>query len=157
VSYIVRGRSAATAATADHAICGFWNPHATTRIKVVSFSLFKQGGAGAAGDSFRMRRTSATGTAGSTVTPGRETHSEYGVAPVSGALLHLAAYSVQPTLVSGDLGIGWTAPNVQGAGIVYPIPGGIVLPPGAGIALVQVAATAWPISEIVFAWLEDWL
>lgn len=155
--YTCRGRSAATAATADHAISALWNPHSTQRIKLVALSVFKQGGAGAAGDSFRLRRISARGTAGSTVTPDIDHHSMAAVAPVSGALLDLAAYSVQPTLIAtSDLGIGWTAPAVQGAGLVYPIPGGIEIPPGAGIAIVQVAATAWPASEITYSWMEDW-
>jgi len=155
--YSVRGRSAATAATADHAICALWNPSTTQRIKVIAFSVFKQGGAGAAGDSFRGRRITARGTPGSTVTPGIAQHSTRGVAPPSGVLLDLAAYSVQPTLDGTvDLAIGWVAPAVQGAGIVYPIPGGIEIPPGTGLALIQVAATAWPASEITFSWLEDW-
>ncbi len=154
--YTVRGRTAATAATADHAIAGFWNPHATQRCKVVSFAVFKQAGAGTAGDAFRLRRISARGTPATTVTPGRETHSTYGVAPVSGVLLDLAAYTVQPTLIAGDFGFGWAAPAVQGAGIVLPIPGGIEIPPGAGLVLIQVAATIWPISDITFSWLEDW-
>ncbi len=156
--YLVRGRTAATAATADHAIAQIWNPHATQRIKVVEFSVFKQGGAGTAGDSFRFRRTSARGTAGSTVTPGIEHHIERAVAPVSGFLLDLAAFTVQPTLVAGsEIPPGWTAPAVQGAGIVKPFPGGIVVPPGTGLVIVQVAATIWPVSEIGFAVLEDWM
>jgi len=40
---------------------------------------------------------------------------------------------------------------------VLPVPGGLVLPPGSGVAIVQVAATAWPASEITFYWLEDWM
>ena len=154
--YTVRGRSAATVATADHVIAQVWNPHASARIKVVSFAIFKQGGAGAAGDSLRLRRSTARGTAGSTVTPDIDTHSERAIAPPSGFLLDLAAFSVQPTLDTSDFGIGWTAPAVVGAGIVYPIPSGIVVPFGTGLVLVQVAATVWPISEITFAVLEDW-
>lgn len=157
--YTVRGRSAATAATADHAICTLWNPHATQRVKVLQWSLFKQGGAGAAGDSIRLRRISARGTPGSTVTPGISNHSELAAAPVSGLLLDLAAFTTQPTLLASsvDMGIGWDAAAVQGAGLVYPIPGGLIIPPGAGIAIIQVAGTAWPASEVAFVWLEDWL
>src|SRR6266542_6986339 len=155
--YSVRGRSAATALTADHAICGLWNPHATQRIKVVSFAAFKQGGAGATGDAFRLRRTTARGTAGSTVTPTIANHDKRAVAPSSGVLLDLAAYSVQPTLDGTvDLGLGWTAPGVAGAGIVIPFPGGIEIGPGAGIVVIQVAATIWPTTEVTFYWLEDW-
>lgn len=154
--YTVRGANAATAATADHAICAMWNPHATQRVKILQWSLFKAA-AGAAGDRIRLRRITARGTAGSTVTPGISNHSERGAAPVSGVLLDLSAYSVQPTLDTIDMGIGWDAAAVAGAGLVYPIPGGIVLPPGAGLAIIQVVATAWPVSEISFSWLEDWL
>ena len=157
--YSVRGRTVATAATADHAIASLWNPHASQRIKIVSFALFKNGGAGTAGDSFRLRRITARGTAGSTQTPNISNHSTRGVGPVSGALLDLAAFSVQPTLEASsvDMGIGYTPPALQGAGIVLPIPGGIELGPGAGVAIIQVAATIWPTSDITFSWLEDWM
>lgn len=155
--YSVRGRNAATAATADHAVWGFWNPHATQRIKVIAFSMFAQSAAPAAGWSGRLRRITARGTPGSTVTPAIQNHSLYGVAPPSGVLLDVAAYSVQPTLNSLDLGIGYTFAAVQGSGIVYPIPGGIEIGPGAGLAFIQVPATASVAFEISISWLEDWL
>ncbi len=153
--YIVRGRTAATAATANHAIFGIWNPHATQRIKLIQFALFK-GAAGAAGDSFRFRRATARGTAGSTVTPDIDHHSQQGIAPPSGFLLDLAAYSVQPTLDASEIGPGWTAAAVAAAGIVYPLPGGIEIKPGEGLVCAQVAATAWPVSEVTVVLLEDW-
>lgn len=155
--YTVTGVTAATGLVADSAICAMFNPHATHRIKIVQFQIFKNGGAGVVGDAIRMRRITARGTPGSTITPGIQSHSERGVAPVSGVLLDLSAYTVQPTLDLIDLGFGWTAPAVQGAGIVLPIPGGIVIPPGAGLAIIQIAATAWPASNVTFAWLEDWM
>jgi hypothetical protein len=155
MSYHVRGRTAATAATADHAICNFWNPHSTQRIKVLSFLVFKTA-AGIAGDSFRLRRSTTRGTPGSTVTPDIDHHSERAIAPPSGVLLDLAAFTGQPTFDASDIPPGWTAAAQAASGLVYPIPGGIILPPGTGIGLVQVAATAWPISEIGFSWLEDW-
>lgn len=155
--YTVRGRNAATAATADHAIWAIWNPHTTQRIKVLAFSMFAQSGAPAAGYSVRLRRITARGTPGSTVTPSITAHSTRGVAPPSGAVLDLAAYTVQPTLEAGDLGLGYTFAAVQGSGIVYPIPGGIEVPPGTGLACVQVPATASVQFEITVTWLEDWL
>jgi len=154
--YTVRSITVATAATADHTIADLWNPHATQRIKVVSVAIFKRGGAGTAGDNLRLKRATVRGTAGSTVTPDIDNHGERAVAPVSGVLLDLSAFSVQPTLDASDLGFGWVAPAVQGAGIVMPIPGGIVIPPGTGLAIVQVQATIWPTSEITYSWLEDY-
>jgi len=157
--YSVRGRTVATAATADHAIWGFWNPHSTQRIKLIQFSMFPQGAAPAAGFSARLRRTSARGTAGSTVTPNSSNHSTLGITPGSGALLDLAAYSAQPTLLASsvDFGFGNTFPAVQGGGFVLPVPGGIEIPPGAGVAFIQVAATASTTFEVTVWWLEDWL
>lgn len=153
--YTCRGRSAATAATADHAIAQLWNPASTQRIKVIQFGVFK-GGAGAANDAFRLRRSTARGTAGSTVTPNIEAHSERAVAPVSGALIDLAAFSVQPTLAAGELGPEFMAAAFAAAGTIYAIPGGIVIPPGTGLVIAQIAATAWPLSSISWSWLEDW-
>lgn len=155
--YSVRGRTAATAATADHAIFSIWNPHTTQRIKLLSVSMFAQSAAPAAGYSARFRRITARGTAGSTVTPGISNHSTRGVAPVSGVLLDLAAFSVQPTLDTVDTVLGYTFAAVQGSGIVLPIPGGLEIGPGAGVAFIQVPATASPTFEVAATWLEDWM
>lgn len=155
--YSVRGRTTATAATADHAIAQLWNPHATQRIKVISFALFKTT-TGTAADSLRLRRSSGRGaTPSSTVTPGIENHSERAVAPPSGVLLDMGAFGTQPTLVAAsELGPDWIAAAFAAAGINYAIPGGIVVPPGTGLVIAQITATAWPISGVTFVWLEDW-
>ena len=155
--YSVRGINVATAATADHAIWALWNPHATQRIKLINFAMFARGAAPAAGFNTRLRRISARGTAGSTVTPGISSHSTRGAAPVSGALLDLAAYSVQPTLDGIDLAPGFVFAAVQASGLVYPVPGGLEIGPGAGIACIQVQAAASVTFEIGATWLEDWL
>jgi hypothetical protein len=158
MSYSMRGRAAATAATADHAVFSIWNPHSTHRIKVISFAMFAQV-APTAGWTGRFRRISARGTAGSTVTPNSSNHSELAVAPVSGVLLDLAQYSAQPTLLASsvDMLLGYPYPATIGAGIIYPIPGGVIVPPGAGIAYIQVPATASTAMEVAVTWLEDWL
>lgn len=156
--YSVRGRNAATAATADHAIWGFWNPHSTHRIKVISISQFAQSAAPAAGFSCRLRRITTQGTPGSSITPGISAHSQRGIAPPSGVILGLASYAgAQPTLDTNDFGIGFVFANQQGSGLVYPFPGGIEIGPGAGIAMIQVAATASVQFDITVSWLEDWL
>ncbi|HYT45042.1 MAG TPA: hypothetical protein VEP90_22130, partial [Methylomirabilota bacterium] len=111
----------------------------------------------AAGFGVRLRRITARGTAGSTVTPGISNDSKRGAAPVSGYLLDLAAFTVQPTLDTVDMGIGFTFSAVQGSGLVYPIPGGIEIGPGAGLACIQVPATASVTFDISTVSLEDWL
>lgn len=153
--YSVRGRSAATAATAGHAVFQVWNPHTTQTIKLVQLAIFKTG-AGTAADSIRFQRSTARGVAGSTVTPDIDNHSIRGIAPPSGFLLDLAAFTTQPTLDASELVLGWTAAALAASGIIYPIPGGVEIPPGTGIVCTQVAATAWPASEITVVVLEDW-
>ena len=157
--YSVRGRNAATTANADHAIWGFWNPHSTQRIRVVSFAMWAQTAVGVATFAVRLRRTSARGTPGSTVTANSSSDSKLGAAPLSGALLDLAAYSAQPTLLASavDFTIGFTLSTTVAAGFVYPVPGGIEIGPGAGIAMIQVPATISAIYEITLTWLEDWV
>lgn len=152
--YYARGFTAATAATANHAIAELWNPGTLSgrRIKVVEVWIFKAG-AGAANDSLYLCRTTARGTAGSTVTPDVDNAGEFDSAPPSGALLDLAAFTVQPTLATPGM-LGWVAPAVAGAGIQIPLPRGIIIPAGGGLALVQRAATAWPTSEVAFVF-ED--
>ena len=158
--YSARGRNAATAATADHCVWSLWNPHSTQRIKLIAFSMFAQSAAPAAGWSCSLRRIPARGTAGSTGTPNSSNHSIRGVAPPSGALLDLASFGgSQPTLEASsvDFGIGFTFANAQASGLVYPIPGGLEIGPGAGIACIQVPATASAQFEITVSWMEDWL
>ena len=152
--YTVRGRSAATAATADHAIAQLWNAHSTQRIRCVQFSVqpITDPGANAG---MRLKRSTARGTAGSTVTPNIDNHSESAVAPVSGALLDLAAFSVQPTLASAELGPDFHAASSQGSVFIYDIPGGIAIPPGTGLVLSQAGAFVFAASTIHFVWFED--
>jgi hypothetical protein len=111
----------------------------------------------AAGWAGRFIRISARGTAGSTVTPAIQNHSERAIAPPSGLLLDLSAYSVQPTLDSTATPLfGYTFAAVSGSGFVYPIPGGWILGPGAGIGFAQVPATASVAFDVNASWLEDW-
>jgi hypothetical protein len=150
--FSVRGLTVATAATADHAIAALWNPDSLKRIKVFETGIFKTAG-GTAGDSLYITRITARGTAGSTVTPDADNAWDADDVPASGALLDLAAYSVQPTLGTPRM-FGWVASAGAGAGIIWPTPRGISIPPLGGLALVQRAATIWPVSEVYFCWTE---
>lgn len=152
MEYYVRGFTVATAATADHAIFGVWNPSSTRRIRLLEWAIFKAG-AGTANDSGRWVRTTARGTAGSTVTPDADNAADGASVPPSGFLLDLSAYSVQPTKATPDM-IGWVAPAVAGAGIDLPVPRGIWIPAGTGLVYYQRAATIWPTSE-VWVCVED--
>lgn len=150
--YSVRGRTAATAATADHGVFTLWNASGTKRIAVYEYGL-AAAVAPAAGASIYLRRVTARGTAGSTVTPGAPQSFAGDAAPPSGALLDLAAYTVQPTFSAAGFQ-GWVFAAVAASGLIYPIPRGIEIPPGAGLSVVTAAAVAIPASEVWFSWEE---
>jgi len=150
--FSVRGFTAATAATADHAIAQLWNPDTLKRIKMLELGLFKAG-AGTANDSVYLVRTTAEGTVGSTVTPDADNSWDGDDTTASAARLGLAAFSVQPTKATPNLW-GWVASVVAGSGVIWPTPRGIWIPPGTGLAIAQRAATIWPISEVYFVFEE---
>ena len=150
--YSVRGRTVATAATLDHGVATLWNPHATQRLVVYEVGLCAAA-APAAGASFYLRRSTARGTAGSTVTPAIQQAFARAVAPPSGALLDLATYTGQPTFEAGGF-MGWVLAAVAASGIIVPIPRGIEVPPGAGLSIVTAAGVAVPASEVWFGWQE---
>jgi hypothetical protein len=77
------------------------------------------------------------------------------VAPVSGALLDVD-WSANPTIDADELGFGWVLAAVAASGLIYPLPGGIEVPPGVGLCLVANAAIAVPAGDVTFTWLEDW-
>lgn len=108
-----------------------------------------------AGAAFRLRRSTARGTAGSTVTPDIDNHSGRAVAPVSGVLLDLAAFSAQPTLAAAELGPDFESAAAAANAFMYDIPGGIVIPPGTGLVIAQVAAVIYTATSIHFVWFED--
>ena len=60
----------------------------------------------------------------------------------------LAAFTGQPTLVTGDLSPAWVFAAVAASGVVLPIPRGIEIPPGTGLCFCNRAAIAFPTSEI---------
>lgn len=150
---MTRGRTAATAATADHAICALWNPSSAYRLTVWEFRYVAASAPGA-GSGFYTRRISARGTAGSTQTPVIGNDLEYALAPASGALLDLAAYTGQPTLVTSPGLDGWVMAAVAAAGVILPYPRGIVIPPGTGLAICNNAAIAVPAGDVTFTWSE---
>lgn len=154
MSYRVNGLTVATAATDAHAVCALWNPHATQRIRVIEISLVAVAAPGA-GSGVELRRTTTRGTpATGTVTPAIQQHDARALAPASGALLDLGPFTAgQPTLEAGGLW-AWVLGAVIGSGFIYPIPMGIVIPPGAGLALVNRAAIAVPACEISYTWQE---
>lgn len=151
--YAVAGRSAATAATLNHVGAQFWNPHSTRRIWLWKISYCNS--ASAAGDSIRFARTSVRGTAGSTVTPDVDNDFEQANAPASGALLDLAAFSVQPTLVAPQVvaSVSFNTASV-GWSLVFDAPG-FCIDPGSGFAIHTTGAIVLRAGDWAFTWWED--
>jgi len=149
--YAVGGRSAATAATIGHAAAALWNPSTTKKIKIREIWAFKTV---ATVDYHALRRISARGTPGSTVTPGQGNCFEQPrIAPQSGALLDLAAYTVQPTLVGENLARA-NLPAAIGAGFIWVFAEPIEIPPGEGLAIITPVATILQPSDFTFVWDE---
>lgn len=153
--YSVRGRSAETAVTADHCVVQLWNPSAVRKIRLLEFGAHLNTALGTVSSAI-LRRTSARGTPGSTVTPDINNAWDHDIAPPSGALMDLSAFSVQPTLIVSDM---WAlrasaATGSAAWGWVWSNPAGIWVNPGNGIAFIKDSAAAWRISEVYVVWEE---
>lgn len=147
--YSVGGRNAATSATIGNCVATLWNPHATKDIYVVRFSM-----AGVSSDGkIELRPSTARGTPGSTVTPGIDNDAELLLAPISGALLDLAAYSVEPTLQSPARWRYAYGGNVAGGMAQIPLDNGVRVPAGTGVSLILLNNAA-DIKDLTFEWDE---
>jgi hypothetical protein len=149
--FYVRGVTGNTANTIDHALFGLWNPSGTKRIDVLEVALFITAPA-ASSDGYWISRTSAQGTAGSTVTPTAANSLSGDAVPDSGATLDLAAYSVQPTLLTPQLW-GWAVTTSPGFGFIWQ-PRGIKIPPGSGLCLHQRLGSVAPICEVTIVFQD---
>lgn len=157
--YSVEGLTAATAATANHAIAALWNNDSTKRIGLIEVGIYESGTTGRV---FILNQITTRGTPGSTITPDADNNWDNdGEAPPSGALLDLAAYTVQPTLQTpGLFGVETTVQTgSEGSGYVWAFQasgGGrdFELPAGEGLAITQLTAAITAISEVYFVWEE---
>ena len=152
--YSVRGFTTATASAADETVCALWNPHATRRIQVLEFGVYRTGITGLIPT---IDGITARGTAGSTVTPDADNGWDTDDTPPSGVLLDLAAYSVAPTfaaprLFGARLGGGTGS---GGSGYVWVFASGLALPPSRGLALRSRAVEVWTASEVYYVWEEN--
>lgn len=150
MDYYAAGRSAATAATANHAGAALWNPHATIRLQVREIHWIKTV---ATLDNLAVQRITARGTAGSTITPTIASSSQRGVDRPSGCLIDLATYSVQPTLEGVPL-LRTNLPSAVGAGMMWSLAEPIEIPPGAGLALITPTAVILQPADVTFRWTE---
>jgi hypothetical protein len=148
--YGVAGRSGTTAATIDHCYGALFNPHATKDIFVILATYAKITGS----QTTYAQRTSTRGTVGSTVTPDIDNDFDRLLAPISGAVLDLAAYSVQPTRQGPDC---FRFINAQSnAGVIHELwfgDLGLRIPAGTGLGVFQGTAAAGQ-CDLTFIWDE---
>lgn len=149
--YSVSGRSAATAATLNHAAAALWNPSSAFNISVREIWIVKTV---ATADNHAIAFITTRGTAGSTVTPDIDNDYARQSPPPSGALLDLAAYSVQPTLQSPPLARR-NLPATVGSALYfdfrdYPI----LVRAGQGLCVYTPVATILQASDFTFTWDE---
>ena len=145
--------SAATTATVDFGVCTLWNPVGVPgRIGLRRFTVFKTATTGAK-QALALRRVSARGTAGATVTPTIVDDFDRALAPPSGALFDLALYSVQPTYEALSLDAVWLNDSVGTAFSWYFDPV-LWISPGAGVGVATITASIFGVSRCTVEWVE---
>lgn len=153
-TYSVSGRSATGAATND-VLAALWNPSADQAVLVVEISMFRV--SATAGNRPILRRTTARGTPGSTVTPDADNAWDDLAAPPSGVLLDLAAFTVQPTVSGSRLWVMGGQSGVtgsEGSGFLWTWEPGIRISPGAGLALGFAGGATHDPADFNFVWEE---
>lgn len=161
--YSARGFTAETGTTDPMPVFQLWNPDSTEGITVLEFGLFIANNIlnTAQGQEPTILRSTARGTAGSTVTPDADNAWDNLVAPPSGALLDLANFSGNPTR-SGPEMIAWNlcgsaTGGTAGLGFIWSHPTGIWVPPGQGLLLEANVGgvNQFRASEVYIVWEEE--
>jgi hypothetical protein len=144
-SYVGGRMPANSGATARSVAANLWNPSAGARIFVYEIWICDTAATAA---NIGIARTSARGTASTTITPTLDNAIERDTVPPSGFILDVA-WSVAPTVTAADLP-RWNLPAAIGAGVIMPFPDPITIPPGTGLAIITPVAILLPICDITF-------
>jgi len=133
MQWSIGGRSAATAATANHVGALFWNPATTKGVWVTALSLFQTT---AIVSNPSLKRATVLGSApAATYVPTIANDHNRLIAPPSGSVLHMGVFGGQPTLEGSDL-FKANIPAAIGSGFMMPFPGrGIYVPAASGLAI----------------------
>jgi hypothetical protein len=148
--YGAAARTGATAVTIDHCAGALWNPHATKSIQVWMLTLSRT----AAANQWYVQRITAKGTPGSTVTPVIDNDFDRLLAPISGAVIDLAPYSVQPTKAPPDYFRPMSGQNNPGVSQELWFEGGLRLPAGTGLGLFAGIGGTANVFDLSFMWDE---
>jgi hypothetical protein len=146
--FSIAGRSAATAATANHCVAQLWNPATSRGIWILAISV----------GNLAVKRSTARGaTPATSVTAAASNDLDGDTAPVSGTVAEFALFTTQPTL-AGNILWSWNFPAAVGAGAIMPFANpnrhGIKVPAGQGVCLYTPDAVIFPASDITFMCYE---
>jgi hypothetical protein len=145
--YSVAVDTIATSAATDQAACEFWNPHGSAPLAVTRITIYGQS---TTAHFISLRRTTAQGTAGITITPDLDNAYDRLAAPHTGVTLG-HQFSVQPTLVATFLTRRGNGDEI-GFPVIMDFPVPVTVPAGTGLALVSVDGVGIPTSLVTFEW-----
>jgi hypothetical protein len=148
--YAVSARSGTTTTANNDCYGALWNPHGTKDIVVISLTTCKVSGANA----LYAQRITTRGTVGSTVTPDIDNDFEALLAPVSGAVLDLAPYSVQPTRAAPNFFRLLTSQSNAGPTQELWFGEGLTIPAGTGLGVFQGLSGTTGQFDLTFVWDE---
>jgi hypothetical protein len=154
--YYISGISGAVGGVADRAMGALWNPSSTKRIVVLEVCSFYQTGTAITSPyQVYIARISARGSPSATVTPTAANDSEGLHVPTSGAVLDVTYTTTWPTVAASPYLI---TPMIylgnHAQGFCYPVPRGIIVLPGTGLAVVQANADTSSGHTTSFVWEE---
>lgn len=145
------GRTANTAATANHVAAQLWNASSTRTIWVTAIGWSKTV---ATADTVALKRSTARGaTPTTTITPTIASDWEREIIPPSLAVLELSTFTTQPTL-EGVAAFQYSLPAAQASGFILPFETkdlqGIKIIPGAGLCLFTPVAAILNAADVFF-------
>lgn len=150
--FSVGGRTAATAATANHVGAQMWNPSSTRSIYITAVAWFQT--VATVSNPSIQRSTARGATPTATVTPDIDNNWDRDVAPASAAVLELATFGTQPTLATPPL-FSSNLPAAIGSGFLVPFSGrGIKVPAGTGLCIYTPVAVILQPADVTFWWEE---
>lgn len=155
MEFNIAGRSANTAATANHCAAQLWNPSTTRPVWVLAVTFAQRN---AVVSNLAFKRSTARGaTPATSVTAGSSNDLDGDTAPLSGSVAEFALFTTQPTLTGNIL---WTfnLPAAVGSAFIVPYANpnrhGIKVPPGNGLCIYTPDAVILQAADITFHCFE---
>lgn len=147
----VGGRTANTAATANHVAAQLWNPDSTKPIYVREIHWAQLN---ATISNVALQRSSARGaTPTSTVTPDADNAYNAQTAPPSASVLELSTFGTQPTLATPPIR-RTNLPAAIGSGFIWVFEPPLEIRPATGLCIATPVAVILQAADVTFIWDE---